>query len=78
MTDLDILINNRGKLGRHKDTSNRFCFHCGTNKTSMLLPYGKNKTPRPRWHHLKNDKENWYCWNCYNKLQVKSKNKHDI
>jgi hypothetical protein len=63
-------INNRFNRGKHKDTSDRKCYKCGTNKTLMYKPTETNaiKTPCPKWSHLPNDKVNWYCNKCYCKL----------
>lgn len=55
----------RYRLGKHKDTSNRRCFKCGSNKTILKKHKGKYKTPYPFWLHLPWDKINWYCRNCY-------------
>lgn len=55
------------KLGKHKDTSDRRCYRCKSNKTNFKAPNLKsgNKTPYPRWQHLPWDKINWYCDRCY-------------
>lgn len=52
-------------IGEHKDTSDRVCFSCGSNKTYVIKPDYRYKTPCPKWLHLPNDKKNWYCTTCY-------------
>lgn len=54
-------------LGKHKDTSNRVCFRCGSKTTLMKAPFGHVKTPYAVWHHLPEDRTNWYCHKCYDK-----------
>jgi HNH endonuclease len=60
---------NKYNIGKHIDTSDRFCFNCGTYKTSLNKIDKYNKTPSPRWLHLPWDKVNWYCHNCYRRLK---------
>jgi hypothetical protein len=61
---------NQYRLNIHMSTSDRRCHSCGSNKTYLRKPDGKNtKTPYLRWYHLKHDKINWYCSNCYQRLK---------
>jgi len=57
---------NMHKQGKHKDTSDRQCFKCGSKKTTIIKPTPKSliKTPFPKWLHMPYDKINWYCYNC--------------
>lgn len=59
---------NKYSLGRHKDVSDRQCHYCGSNKTYMIKPNHRHKTPCPHWLHLPTDKVNWYCSSCYVRL----------
>jgi hypothetical protein len=65
---------NRFNRGKHKDTSDRQCFKCGTNKPFIRIPSTNTpiKTPCSVWCHLPNDKINWYCNKCYCKLKRRS------
>lgn len=57
-------------IGNHIDTSDRRCFNCGSDKTFIKKPNGKDhKTPYPVWNHLPNDKVNWYCGRCWQKIK---------
>jgi hypothetical protein len=74
-----MTIHRKGKpsprKGIHKDTSDRFCYECGSNTTLMRKPDGVNhQTPYPNWFHLPNDKDNWYCNRCYCKYWHRQKN----
>lgn len=64
-------LGNRNNRGKHKDLSDRKCFRCGTNKTPIQNPSKFNKmvTPCPRWHHIPEDKINWYCQKCFDRLR---------
>lgn len=53
------------RLGKHKDMSKTICFKCRSKDTAVRNPNGELKTAMFRWHHLPNDKINWYCNNCY-------------
>jgi hypothetical protein len=55
--------------GRHKDTSNRICYNCRSDKTRTQIPSNKDRTPYLEWHHLPYDKVNWYCYNCYMRIR---------
>ena len=59
----------------HKDTSNRRCFDCGSDKTSMKKPR-THRTPYPNWVHIPSDQNNWYCFNCYRNNWRKINNRH--
>lgn len=73
--NLELLLNSEHtsyhKLDNHKDTSDRVCFSCGSDKTYIKQPYGHNKTPYPFWRHLYWDKVNWYCHKCYDREMSK-------
>lgn len=53
------------RLGKHMDMSDRVCFNCNRNKTTISKPRGNNKTPFQHWKHLPWDKNNFYCASCY-------------
>jgi HNH endonuclease len=57
-------------LDVHKDTSNRICHECGSDKTKLMKPkpYNGIRTWCYEWHHLPTDKINWYCQKCYRRL----------
>ena len=60
---------NRNTRGKHKDTSDRRCFNCGSKTTYMKKLDRKHKTIYPVWHHLHHDKINWYCGICFDKIR---------
>lgn len=60
---------NDHSLNKHKDVSDRRCHSCRSNKTYIANPSGLHKTNRQRWYHLSNDKINWYCYKCYQRLK---------
>lgn len=53
------------RLNRHIDTSDRYCYRCNSSLTTLYKPANCHKTDYPLWHHLPEDKTNWYCHNCY-------------
>jgi hypothetical protein len=59
--------NKHHRLGKHKNTLNRKCYLCKSNKTLIHKPIGKIKTPYPQWNHLPWDDVNWYCSSCARK-----------
>jgi hypothetical protein len=62
-------MGNTIRLGQHIDTSDRFCFRCGSNKTVIHPPDKNRKTPYPMWYHLEDDKINWYCKKCWRNIR---------